>query len=125
MLLLFVISSVFTFIGYWKPRPWALVLPFVVWLGIARLGDLGILSDKTTTESAILAGVVGAAFALLGFLLSAGRPRTTLPAGAVGGTAADGPGEDSTEGRAVRPGTAADTRLATPRTSRPRSTKAR
>jgi len=109
-----------------------------VWLAIARLGDLGILSAKTTTDAAILAGGVGAAFALLGFFLSAGRSRPTTATG----TAAESPGSrrnDAPHGGATTvestavpqpagggsetsPGAAPQP--AVPRTSRPRSTKA-
>jgi hypothetical protein len=69
MNLLLLISFPFAAIGAWSGRLWTLAVPFLFWLAFAWLESLGILSGTTSTTSALLAGVIGAAFAGSGIVL--------------------------------------------------------
>ncbi len=78
MVELFGISVVFMIIALVIRRPWTVALPFVVWLGIAGLCAAGMLPGAEPVESALLAGVIGALFAIAGLVMGArtvrGRP---------------------------------------------------
>lgn len=70
MFLLFLMSFPWAMLTYLVPRPWTIAVPFIFWLIVARLGDAGILSDKTSLTSALLAGGLGAIFSLGGFAMA-------------------------------------------------------
>jgi hypothetical protein len=70
MTLLILISLPFGVLGYLVPRAWTIVAPFVVWIGLAWFGELGILSGRTSLASALLAGGLGALFAVAGLVLA-------------------------------------------------------
>jgi hypothetical protein len=72
MVLLFGLSMVFMAVAFLVRRPWTVGLPFVVWLGLAGLEAAGLISADTTIGSALLAGGLGALFAVAG-LVMAGR----------------------------------------------------
>ncbi len=75
MALLFGISIVFMAIAFLVRRPWTIALPFVVWLGIYGLSASGVLSGSTSLGSALLAGGVGALFAVAGLVFGQGQVR--------------------------------------------------
>jgi hypothetical protein len=77
MTLLILISMPFVALGYLVPRAWTVVVPFVAWMAVAWLGELGILSGRPSLASALLAGGLGALFALAGFFLGR-RKRAAL-----------------------------------------------
>lgn len=60
------LSIPFTAIAARSGRPWTIALPFLLWLGFAWLERLGVLPGTTSTGSALLAGLVGAAASSLG-----------------------------------------------------------
>ena len=79
MALLFGISIVFMAVAFLVGRPWTIALPFVVWLGIWLLGAMGLITGGGPIEAALVAGVMGALFAIAGLVLRKGqanrRPR--------------------------------------------------
>jgi hypothetical protein len=79
MTLLFGLSIVFMLIAYVVRRPWTIGLPFAAWLGLWLLGRTGTLSDATSLESALLAGIVGAGFAAAGLFLANQAARRMPP----------------------------------------------
>ena len=75
MELLFIISVVFMAIAFLVRRPWTVALPFLVWLGIYGLSAAGILSGSTSLGAALLAGGVGALFAVAGLVFGRAQVR--------------------------------------------------
>jgi len=75
MLLLFGLSVVFMAVAFLVRRPWTIGLPFVVWLGVYLLNGVGILTGETSLGSALLAGGMGALFAVLGIVLGNSQAR--------------------------------------------------
>ena len=65
---LLLLSLPWAVLGWVRPRPWALGLPVAFWLAIAWLESLDILPGTTGLASALLAGVLGAVFAVAGVL---------------------------------------------------------
>ena len=68
-------SIVFMAIAFLVRRPWTVALPFLVWLGVYLLGASRIVSDQTSLESALLAGGLGALFAVAGLVLGRAQVR--------------------------------------------------
>ncbi len=75
---LFAISVVFMAVAMLVRRPWTVALPFVVWLGVAGLSEAGILPGGTSLGSALLAGGMGALFAIAGLIVGR-RPARNRP----------------------------------------------
>ncbi len=75
MALLFGISVVFMAVAFLVRRPWTVALPFAIWVGIYALGEVGILPGGTSLSSALLAGGLGALFAVAGLVLGRGQAR--------------------------------------------------
>jgi hypothetical protein len=65
---LLLLSLPWAALGWARPRPWALVLPVAFWLAFAWLGSIGVLPGGTSLAAALLAGVLGAVFAVAGVL---------------------------------------------------------
>lgn len=80
MLLLFGISVVFMAIAFLVRRPWTVALPVVVWLVVYGLSAARILTGETTLGSALVAGVMGAMFAIAGLVVANGQARRRPPA---------------------------------------------
>jgi hypothetical protein len=75
MALLFGLSVVFMALAFLVRRPWTVAVPFVAWLGVYVLNASGVLTGDTTLGSAVLAGVVGAMFAIAGLVFGNAQAR--------------------------------------------------
>ena len=75
MALLFGLSIVFMALAFLVRRRWTVAAPFVAWLGIYALNTTGILTGETSLGSALLAGAVGALFAVAGLVFANAQAR--------------------------------------------------
>jgi hypothetical protein len=75
MALLFGLSIIFMAIAFLIRRPWTIAVPFVAWLGIYGLNAAGIVTADTSLASALIAGAVGALFAVAGIVFGNGQAR--------------------------------------------------
>ena len=80
MALLFGLGIAFMGIGFLFRRPWTIALPFLVWIGIDALARVGILPGQSDLGAAVLAGVVGALFAVAGIIFGNAQARRLPPA---------------------------------------------
>ena len=75
MLLLFGLSVVFMAIAFLVRQPWTIALPFAAWLVIYALSATGILASGTSLGAALIAGVMGALFAVAGIIFGNAQAR--------------------------------------------------
>lgn len=68
MLLLFGLSVVFMAVAFLVRRPWTVALPFAAWLGVYALNATGLVAGDTSLGAALLAGGLGALFAVAGLV---------------------------------------------------------
>jgi len=84
MTLLLLISLPFAVLSYFVPRIWTIAAPFVLWILGAWLGELGILSGRTSLASYWLEGLARCSPSRVSLsLVNVGRmprqSRVTLP----------------------------------------------
>jgi hypothetical protein len=60
------ISLPFIILGWRVPRLWTIAVPVVFWLAFAWLEARGVLPGRTGPSSALLVGVIGAVFVVIG-----------------------------------------------------------